>query len=210
MAKTKTILFTGFIGLISLISSCKEKESKTSYREKIYERRKAIDALFSDPRTSPLVEEDIRTFTGLSYYEPDEKYKVDARVERLAQAEVVQLPHTMNRKYPFVKYGTAHFKLGNDSCMLTLYMSQEEAEKKEESPTLFIPFKDATNDSETYEGGRYLDISAMHQSMITLDFNHAYNPNCAYSHNYSCPIVPAENTLKIPVKAGVKRYVSRH
>jgi uncharacterized protein (DUF1684 family) len=192
--------------MLSGLFSCHEKNNVKSYREQSFERRKAIDALFSDPKTSPLNEEDIKTFTGLSYYEPDESYIVPAKIEKLPQGELIEMPHTMNRKYPFIRFGTVHFRLGTDSFRLTLYMSQEEAEKKEEAPTLFIPFKDQTNDSETYEGGRYLDIAAVHGESITLDFNRAYNPNCAYSHNYSCPLVPAENTLNIPIRAGAKRY----
>jgi uncharacterized protein (DUF1684 family) len=39
-----------------------------------------------------------------------------------------------------------------------------------------------------------------------LDFNEAYNPTCAYSERYECPLPPAENWLEVPVEAGEKSY----
>jgi len=41
---------------------------------------------------------------------------------------------------------------------------------------------------------------------VTIDFNKAYNPYCAYNYEYSCPIVPLENNLNIEIKAGVKKF----
>ena len=41
---------------------------------------------------------------------------------------------------------------------------------------------------------------------IYINFNLAYNPYCAYSNRYSCPIPPKENDLLVRVEAGVKDY----
>jgi uncharacterized protein (DUF1684 family) len=71
---------------------------------------------------------------------------------------------------------------------------------------LFIPFKDLTNGEDTYGGGRYLDLKIPEGETILIDFNRAYNPYCAYNHNYSCPIPPFENHLKVKIEAGVKKY----
>ena len=70
---------------------------------------------------------------------------------------------------------------------------------------LFLPFLDATNGIETYGGGRYLDVYIFeNQTNIKIDFNLSYNPYCAYSHRYSCPIPPHENTLTVEINAGEK------
>ncbi len=63
-------------------------------------------------------------------------------------------------------------------------------------------------ETETYGGGRYIDIrTAEGPDVSVLDFNVAYNPNCAYgSDKYNCPIPPRENTLEVAVTAGEKRY----
>jgi len=68
-----------------------------------------------------------------------------------------------------------------------------------------------SNGQESYEGGRYIDLQipereaadAQELDKITIDFNKAYNPHCAYNHNYSCPIPPKENHLDVKVLAGV-------
>ena len=78
------------------------------------------------------------------------------------------------------------------------------------SHKLFIPFRDQTGGKETYGAGRYIDIDPDKHinadGKWILDFNVAYNPWCAYSESYTCPIVPTENWLKVPINAGEKNY----
>ena len=70
-----------------------------------------------------------------------------------------------------------------------------------------FPFGDQTNGSDTYEGGRYLDIpEELINEQGILDFNEAYNPYCAYNSSWSCPIVPHENILKVSIRAGERNY----
>jgi len=75
---------------------------------------------------------------------------------------------------------------------------------------VFLPFADATSGKETYGGGRYLldgikgaDLG-MKGDKIVLDFNFAYNPSCAYSPRWSCPLAPPHNRLRSPVRGGEK------
>lgn len=76
---------------------------------------------------------------------------------------------------------------------------------------VFLPFSDATSGAETYGGGRYLldtikgaDLGAAPDGRAILDFNFAYNPSCAYSERWTCPLAPPENALPAPVRAGEK------
>ena len=62
---------------------------------------------------------------------------------------------------------------------------------------LFLPFRDATNDSSTYGGGRYLidqakgaDLGARPDGRLVLDFNFAYHPSCAHDERWECPLAP--------------------
>jgi uncharacterized protein (DUF1684 family) len=73
-------------------------------------------------------------------------------------------------------------------------------------PRLFIPFRDATSGKETYASGRYIDLRENTTGMYELDFNRAYNPSCAYSEGFSCPVPPPENTLEVTVRAGEMNY----
>jgi uncharacterized protein len=76
---------------------------------------------------------------------------------------------------------------------------------------LFLPFRDATSGTQTYAGGRYLTDTikgtfgrglSFQDSRVVVDFNYAYNPSCAYSPRFACPLSPAENHLQAPVPAG--------
>jgi hypothetical protein len=66
-----------------------------------------------------------------------------------------------------------------------------------------------TNYETTYGGGRYIDLSLkdIKEGKITLDFNKCYNPYCAYSDGFSCPIPPSENYLSTEIRAGEKVFV---
>jgi uncharacterized protein (DUF1684 family) len=75
---------------------------------------------------------------------------------------------------------------------------------------LFIPFRDATNGVETYAAGRYLVDSAKSADLggdpaagtLTIDFNFAIQPSCAFDPRWACPLAPPENRLEIPIRAG--------
>src|SRR3712207_9470775 len=66
---------------------------------------------------------------------------------------------------------------------------------------LFVPFRDKTCGKETYGAGRYIDLNKKATDEYVLDFNRAYNPYCAYSPYYSCPLPPGENNLPVEVRA---------
>lgn len=75
---------------------------------------------------------------------------------------------------------------------------------------LFIPFRDATNGTETYAAGRYLVDAAKSADLggdpaagtLILDFNFAFQPSCAFDPRWACPLAPPENRLEIAVRAG--------
>ena len=80
---------------------------------------------------------------------------------------------------------------------LTIYQSEH---------GYFLPFVDSLAGKETYPAGRYLDPEALPGNRFLVDFNLAYNPYCAYNEMWSCPITPAENRLKVPIRAGEKLF----
>ena len=104
----------------------------------------------------------------------------------------------------FLRWGAFRFSIGDETCTLQAYKGASEEE------SLFVLFRDATSGEETYPAGRYLDLDPGRdlaaEGKWILDFNKAYNPWCAYSESYTCPLVPLENWLKVPVRAGEKNY----
>jgi uncharacterized protein (DUF1684 family) len=73
-------------------------------------------------------------------------------------------------------------------------------------PGFFLPFRDATSGKETYGAGRYLDLQPNDDGTVTIDFNLAYSPYCAYSDVYSCALPPAGNWLTVSIEAGEKNW----
>jgi uncharacterized protein (DUF1684 family) len=65
-----------------------------------------------------------------------------------------------------------------------------------------IFFRDATTGKESYPVGRYVDPQRLPDGRFVLDFNSAYNPACAISEHYNCPIPPKSNTLPVAIRAG--------
>lgn len=171
--------------------------------------RDGRDKEFRDKKESPLKEEDFAAFNGLNYFPVDAKFRVKAVFTRTPSEKYFQMPTSSGITKKFVKFGILKFKLGGGERTLSVYQIDKEilAKFPEYADLLFVPFRDSTNKGETYGGGRYIDIKRPTGKTTILDFNVAYNPNCAYgSDKYNCPIPPRENTLDIAIVAGEKRY----
>ena len=70
----------------------------------------------------------------------------------------------------------------------------------------FLPFVDSLAGQETYPAGRYVEVERLPNGKFQVDFNLAYNPYCAYNDQWSCPLTPAENRLKVAIRAGEKVF----
>ena len=102
----------------------------------------------------------------------------------------------------YLRDGAFAFRIQGRSLKLVVYKSAEDPYAR----SLFIPFSDETSRHDTYSAGRYLDLEEQGGDDYELDFNMAYNPYCAYSEGYTCPIPPAENKLPVKILAGEKNY----
>ena len=110
----------------------------------------------------------------------------------------------------FRKYGSLIFNLNDEKYTLTAYENLDYLDVEGYENYLFLPFLDQTNGYETYGGGRYIDLYQYDNDSILIDFNRAYNPQCVYDENFSCPIVPRENLLNFRIEAGVKNFISSY
>ncbi|WP_099718122.1 DUF1684 domain-containing protein [Flavobacterium sp. 2] len=180
-----------------------QKKFKSVDAEKF---QKQINSEYADAKTSPLMEEDLKTFKTLDFYPINEKYFVNARFEKAENEKVFEMKTTGTRTPKYVKYGTIYFTIDGVEMQLNVYRNIELSEQEKYKDHLFLPFSDLTCGKESYIGGRYIDLKIPKGNTIAIDFNQAYNPYCAYNHKYSCPIVPLENDLKIEIKAGVKTF----
>ncbi|MGI8892421.1 MAG: DUF1684 domain-containing protein, partial [Bacteroidia bacterium] len=151
----------------------------------------------------PLPEGEIRSFSGHTFFPVHLKYRVEAEFIRTPEAPVFEMPTTTARKPYYKLYAIARFTIDTVVYELGLFQSQDLIKKEEYKDYLFLPFKDYTNGFETYGGARYIDLKIPEGDKIMIDFNKSYNPYCAYSSRFSCPIPPDENALPFRVEAGI-------
>lgn len=171
--------------------------------------REGRDKAFRDKDESPLKEEDFSAFKGLNYFPEDKKFRVTASFRRTSGKKYFRMPTSTGESKKFVKYGVLTFKLNGKWRTLSVYQAEAKLLKEfpEYADLLFVPFRDLTSGGETYGGGRYIDIKTPAKNKAILDFNLAYNPNCAYgSDGYSCPIPPKENFLRVKISAGERTF----
>ena len=211
-----TFLYTSFILLFLGITACntqKTKDNKNNldsliviHQAEILNYQDEMNSEFADSNQSPLDSTDLKLFTSLHFFEPDYNYRVEAKFIKAENEKHFKMPTTTDRMPEYIKYGELHFNVSGAELQLSVYQNVELVKKEEYKDYLFIPFTDLTNGFETYGGGRYLDIRYSNEQIFVLDFNKAYNPYCAYSGRWSCPIPPEENHLNIEINAGVKSF----
>jgi uncharacterized protein (DUF1684 family) len=160
--------------------------------------RKQKDNFFAKDPHSPLSQEQRDTFMGLEYFPENPELRLVMEIKRFDDPEAVQIQTSTGEVQPYTKYGRLDFEVEGEEASLILYIG------KDGHP--FVPFGDATNAKETYGAGRYLEPDELGDEKFLVDFNLAYNPWCAYSPDYSCPLPPEENQLSVPIRAGEMTY----
>ena len=166
--------------------------------------RQEVDEFMRYHPQSPLGHDQQHEFSGLNYYDINESLVVDVEVERFSEDEpVVVMETSTGDQAEYRRWGKVAFDVEKSEAALVVYVDNH--------GEFFLPFKDSTNGKETYGAGRYMDdhrpaIQPLEGDRLRLDFNYAYNPYCAYSPYFSCPLPPAENWLRVPIEAGEKDY----
>lgn len=187
-----------------------QSEDGQRYVRAIEEERRQKDAAFRAVPQSPIPAAERASFGGLVYYPPNPTFNVEATLVPSERPDVVMLGSTKGDVRPQLRFGDLRFTLAGQECRLTGYKDAGDPDAAE----LFVPFRDATSGRETYGAGRYLETEdpggGLEPRAVTLDFNLAYNPWCAYNADYSCTLPPAENVLPVAVTAGEKTYGGGH
>jgi uncharacterized protein (DUF1684 family) len=163
--------------------------------------REEKDEFFGLSHDSPLPEPERTNFRGLKYFDPDPNFRFETKLHRQEPLESVIMATSKGTRQLFNKVGYFEVTWNGRLVRLQAYQSAERVD-----PTLFIPFRDATSGKESYGASRYIDMQVEHDDEYALDFNYAYNPYCAYSDDYTCPLPPRENWLTVGIRAGEKKY----
>lgn len=173
-------------------------------KKEVLEYQKELNESYINAETTPLKEDELEEFKGLNFYPYNEKFVVNATLERLKKQPVFKMPTSGTNKPDYKRYAILHFTIDNEKFQLEVYQNIDLIKMKGYKKNLFLPFIDETSGNETYGAGRYLDIEIPDGNEIVLDFNKAYHPYCTYTVGYSCPVTPDINFLKIEILAGVK------
>ncbi|WP_435155743.1 DUF1684 domain-containing protein [Haladaptatus sp. DFWS20] len=177
--------------------------SEDEWREELQNTRQEKDDFFDEHPQSPIPPEKRGDFDGLSYFDPAPEYQVTATVETHDDPEPIDLDMTAGNPQRYLHTMTFHFDVNDQEQSLAVY--QQEGQQ-----SLFVPFRDKTTGQQSYENGRYLELHPDRKltdgDEITLDFNLAYSPFCAFSETFACPLPPEENWLDVAIRAGERTW----
>ena len=176
-------------------------EDQETWERALSRFRAEKDEFFRTSHGSPLPQGDASAFGGLKYFDPAPLFRLEAKLQRYTNPEGVMVATSKGSRQLFNRVGFFDLTIEGNPLRLQAYQSAER-----DDPSLFIPFRDATSGNESYGAARYLDMRVEHDDRYAVDFNYAYNPYCAYSDDYVCPLPPQENWLKVPIRAGEKKY----
>lgn len=165
--------------------------------EELLAYRRQKDQFMKTSPQSPLTPEQQDAFTGIRFFDPNPALDLVLDAERLG-GEAVAVQTTSGDIRHYHRYARITFEVEGEFVSLTLY---------ETNHGFFLPFIDTAEG--IYGGGRYLEPELIDETperaRFEVNFNLAYNPYCAYGPGWSCPLVPLENRLKVPLRAGEKQ-----
>jgi uncharacterized protein (DUF1684 family) len=144
-------------------------------------------------------------FHGLNWYDPDIKYRVQAKWTPYNPPKSVTLATLAGTTYAQPVPGVAEFVLDGKTYRL------EPVLEDPASPQLFFILRDTTSSKTTYPACRFLYTVLPSNGLdkpgeLWLDLNRLENPPCAYTAFATCPLPPPQNRLAIALPVGEKRY----
>jgi uncharacterized protein (DUF1684 family) len=140
-----------------------------------------------------------KAYKGLKYFPPDLSYRYELALTPNPKPETTVIMSTRGNQRRADKVGWFDFVVGATPVRLEALRLLEPGVGEND---LGIFFRDATTGKESYELGRYVDVKKLANGKFLLDFNFTYNPACAYSDHYNCPIPPKANVLPVAIRAG--------
>jgi uncharacterized protein len=200
------LLLIAAVALVSAANAC-TAPPPPSYEESLQAARQHKDETFRTAADSPIPADRRDGLLPLRYFPPDPAYRAAGQLKTGdARAAGVNMPTSTGKSRAMVRVGVLEFNLKGRPLSLGAFVE----EGSSNLDRLFVPFTDLTTGTETYPGGRYLDLTRTPTGIYEIDFNLAYNPYCYYNPNYDCPYPPAENRLPLPIRAGEKTDRSVH
>jgi uncharacterized protein len=185
-----------FGAMLLLVSAC--SKPVLPYGDQINAWHAEKDRFMRESSESPVPADKRATFPPLTYFPVDPAYRVPAQLMVVEGGPPIDMLTSTGQLRKMRRVGVLSFTLKGQPLTLGAFVEADETDMRR----LFVPFGDLTNGTETYPGGRYLDLDRTATGIYDLDFNRAYHPFCFFNSKYDCPYPPAENRLKVPIRAG--------
>ena len=179
---------------ISVVACNRPPDDPKDYAARIASARSAKDTDFQRDN-DPIPPARKAEFLPLAYFPIDPDYHVLAALTPATERIELKMPTSSGQLRKMLRIGTLSFTLKGQPMTLVAFTEGD-------LNRLFLPFSDLTSGTETYAAGRFLDLDRTATRIYELDFNRAYIPYCYYNAAFECPYPPAENRLKIPIRAG--------
>jgi len=145
-----------------------------------------------------------RDFEGLQWYPVSEAHRVTARFVPHAAPRTIPIANVLGQEEQLASPGYVTFRIGGQDVRLDPILEAPDAKQ------WFFIFKDPTAGRDTYPAGRYLYSDLPKDGAVTLDFNKAYSPPCAFTAYATCPLPPPQNRLAVRIEAGEKKPAPLH
>ena len=198
-------IFTSLLFIVQLQIVLAQNNDSIALVE-IQKFQNELNLHYKSKTNSPLTKKDRRKFKEHHFFKVDLKYCVNARLVSTPKSDTFGMKTSTDREPLYRQYGIAYFTIDGEKFHLSIYQNIKYSAFEKYKNSLFLLYNDKTNGSQTYGGGRYIDLEIPLGDSISIDFNKSYTPYCHYNSKYSCPIPPPQNRLKIKIKAGVKMY----
>lgn len=165
--------------------------------------------LYMHDSTSFLNEKEKANLVRLDFFEVDSNWVITAKLRKDIGKDI-RMKTSTSRRPKYRRYGYLTFNIDDSLIEVPVYQNLNLMDKDEYENYLFFPIDDYTIPDESYPTGRYLDLEKPKKgNTVILDFNMLYNPYCAYSNRFSCPVTPRENKIKQRIEAGEKIPILR-
>jgi len=188
--------------------SCGEKNPQTKetkeYISALLNERAEKDSSFQFDIHSPFRRDTSVKFSRLKYFEPNVEFIFKSKLFYYEKPDTVTILGTKGEQRTVIVIGYVELRKNNSEYKVNIYKGFSRAGEEYYS----IWFTDRTTGNETYGVGRYLDfeLNPDKEFIYTIDFNKAYNPYCAYTPTYSCPIPRVEDYIDMAIEAGEKNF----
>ena len=167
------------------------------------EFRRHKDQFFGGDDQSPLTPDQRRGFQSLSYYDENPGLGLELSVQEFGDKEVVEMQTSTGDIATYRRWGRIAFDVEGEIGELILY---QDGHGHGADTEFFVPFVDSTSGDEANGSGRYVEAFPLPGGKVSIGFNYAYKPYCAYNERWSCPLTPFENRLQVPIHASEKSF----